>query len=98
MSIELPPLPAVPAAGATPEVWARYLQILALHSNADGAAAVREQTAEMTRMVQSNNENATATKALLAQLVAHPEQPSSGFSETFVMSLLRLVLDKPEPT
>ena len=46
----------------------------------------------MTAAAQNN-------AALMQQLLDQPaptSQPSSGFSEAFVMGLLRLVLDKPE--
>ena len=93
MSIELPAIPAAPNADSTPEQWARYLQIVALHNTAATQDAINAQTAQMALMTAAAQANAT----LMQQLLDQPAQAGSGFSETFVMSLLRLVLDKPEP-
>lgn len=93
MSIELPAIPAAPNEDSTPEQWARYLQIVALHNSAASTQAIRDQTAQMALMTAAAQANAT----LMQQLLAQPQTTSSGFSESFVMSLLRLVLEKPEP-
>ena len=93
MSIELPAIPAAPNEDSTPEQWARYLQIVALHNSAAATQAIRDQTAQMALMTAAAQANAT----LMQQLLEQPQTTSSGFSESFVMSLLRLVLEKPEP-
>ena len=92
--MELPAIPPQPGEGAAPADWARYLDILRLHVSAESAAAVDRQTAQMALM--------TAAAALAAPEAAASGRrcapPSSGLSESFILSILRLVLDKPEPT
>ena len=93
MSIELPPIPPQPTGeGATPAAWDVYLRILALHSTAGTQAAINAQTAQMALMTAA----AVRSGDLMQQLLDQPAPTSTGFSESFVMSLLRLVLEKPE--
>ena len=92
MSIELPPIPPLPGAESTPAEWDVYLRIVALHNSAASTAAINAQTAQMALMTAAAERNA----ALMQQILEQPQAPSTGFSESFVMSLLRLVLDKPE--
>lgn len=94
VEIELPPIPPQPAASAPAADWARYLDILRLHVSAESAAAVDRQTAQMALMTAA----AVRSGDLMQQLLAQPVPPSSGLSESFILSILRLVLDKPEPT
>lgn len=93
MSIELPPIPAQPNEDSTPEQWARYLDIVRLHAIAEQTAAIEEQTAQAVLQTAAIQ----ATAEIGQQLADQPQAAGSGFSEDFVMSLLRLVLDKPEP-
>jgi hypothetical protein len=92
-TITLPPIPPAPNGDTSPADWARYLDILRLHVSAASADAIDRQTAQMALMTAAAEHSAT----LMQQLLDQPAQPSSGFSEAFVMGLLRLVLDKPEP-
>jgi hypothetical protein len=92
MAIELPPLPAVPGEGATAADWARYLDIARLHMSRESSEAIDRQTAQMVLMTAA----ATRSGNLMQQLLEQPVPSASGFSESFVMSLLRLVLDRPE--
>ena len=92
--MDLPAIPPQPGEGAAPADWARYLDILRLHVSAESAAAVDRQTAQMALMTAA----AVRIGDLMQQLLAQPAPPSSGLSESFILSILRLVLDKPEPT
>lgn len=94
MSIELPPIPPQPTADSTPEQWTHYRWAVSMHV---GAAAT-----------DAANANAAAQQATAAALMRRADVEAQmveavnntadggGFSEQFVMSLLRLVLDKPE--
>ena len=93
MSIELPPLPTTPAAAATAADWARYMDIARLYVSREASEAIDRQTEQMALMTAA----ATRSGDMMAEFLAQPVPSSSGFSEAFVMSLLRLVLDKPEP-
>ena len=92
MSIELPAIPAVPNEDSTPEQWARYLDIARLYVSQESASAINAQTAQMVKMTEAAEHSAT----LMQQLLDQPAPTGGGFSEAFVMGLLRLVLDKPE--
>ena len=85
MSIELPPLPPLPNADSTPEQWAHYRWTVSLHVTA-------EQTAAINRQAIATEDTASIAQQMLDQ----PQPSTSGFSESFVISLLRLVLEKPE--
>ena len=87
MSIELPPIPALPNEDAPAEQWARYLSILSAHATADSAAATREQTAQMVLMTAAVNHQA----ALQQQFLDMPQAASEGFSEAGVLSLVSLL-------
>jgi hypothetical protein len=92
MSITLPQIPPAPNPDSTSEAWDRYLRIVALHRSAEASDAIDRQTAQMSLMTAAAQNHA----ALMQQLLNQPAQSSTGFSETFVMGLLRLVLDKPD--
>ena len=92
MSIELPAIPPLPNADSTPAQWDLYLRIVALYSAAGTQDAINAQTAQMVLMTTAAERNA----ALMQQLLEQPPAPASGLSEAFLLSLLRLVLDKPE--
>lgn len=91
MSIELPPIPAIPAADAPASEWTRYLSILSAHATADSAAATREQTAQMVLMTAAVNHQAT----LQQQFLDLPQTASEGFSEAGVLSLVTLLMRLP---
>ena len=92
MSIELPPIPAIPSADAPAADWTRYLDIARMYVSRESSEAIDRQTAQMALMTTAAERNA----ALMQQFLEQPQTPASGFSEAFVMGLLRLVLDKPE--
>ena len=102
MSIELPPIPTQPGVESTPAEWARYLDILRLHVSRESSEAIDRQTAQMALMVEATDSGTaaiTAHNAIVQQVLDQPHTapaPSSGFSESFTLSLLRLVLDRPE--
>lgn len=92
MDIQLPAIPSVPSVEATDAEWARYLDILRLHLSAESASAIDRQTSQMALMTAASVRHGE----LMQQLLAQPVPSASGLSESFLLSLLRLVLDKSE--
>lgn len=90
MSIPLPPLPSMPGADGTEAQWDRYLRICAMYTTADSADSIKAQTAQMVKMTAAAERNS----ALLQQAIDQPQATSTGFSEQFVMELLRLALTR----
>ena len=91
MSIELPPIPAIPSADAPAAEWARYLDILRMHVTADSAEAVREQTAQMVLMTDATVRNGD----LMQQMLNMPPASGDGFSESFVRWLVQTLMRLP---
>ncbi len=91
MSIELPPIPAIPAADAPATEWTRYLDVLRMHVTADSAEAVRAQTAQMVLMTEAAVRNGD----LMQQMLNMPPAAGEGFSESFVRWLVQTLMRLP---
>ena len=96
MSLELPAIPAAPNEDSTPEQWARYLQIVALHNSAASTQAIRDQTAQMALMTAA----AVRSGDLMQQLLDQPSPPpapsaDSGAARVAMASLLSESTDRP---
>ena len=90
-----PIIPPEPSGDSTPEQWRLYIDAVSAFNRVAQVEAT-EKHAEAQRLTAvAMDRHAAAQEAMIEALAGQPQ--SSGFSEAFVMSLLRLVLEKPEP-
>lgn len=108
MAVELPPVP-VPLQNETPAEfndrmlnWWRQcdiaLRVDCQQMKADWQANVVPQFVPTLDRIADAWDAMDVRLGELATALGTQQAPSSGLSEAFILSILRLVLDKPEPT
>ena len=107
MSIELPPAPTQAEGESLADFQTRHLiwwregdlaQRVACHNmKAAWLASIEPNVGPtLTRLADAWDSLDTRLGELATALNGKPQAPGSGLSETFLLSLLRLVLEKPE--